>query len=76
MLSVAEAAAALGVSRNLVYGLCQRKKIRHERHGLGRGVIRIPEDAIQEYRASVTVKTGQEKPSASPPRPNLKYINL
>jgi excisionase family DNA binding protein len=53
--SVIEAAQVLGVSTGTVYGLCSRRRIRHERHGLGRGTIRIPEDAIEEYRRSVTV---------------------
>jgi hypothetical protein len=34
--------------------LRQRKMIRHERHGLGRGTIRIPQDALDEYRRGVT----------------------
>ena len=52
LLSVSEAAVELGVSENLVYGLCKRKKIRHERHGLGRGTIRIPQEALDEYLRS------------------------
>jgi excisionase family DNA binding protein len=57
LLSVREAADALGVSQNLIYALCAKKQIRHERHGLGRGTIRIPEDALEEYRRGVTVET-------------------
>src|SRR5687768_13376909 len=56
MLSVKQAAERLGISVALVYALCAQKRIRHERHGLGRGVIRIPEDAIEEYRRTVTVE--------------------
>jgi excisionase family DNA binding protein len=63
--SVAEAAKELGVSAGTVYALCAGKKIRHERIGLGRGTIRIPEDALEEYRRSVTVAAGRE--AASPP---------
>jgi excisionase family DNA binding protein len=55
VFSVCEAAEELGVSAGTVYGLCARRKIRHQRIGLGRGTIRIPEDAIEEYRSSVTV---------------------
>src|ERR1051325_4150173 len=55
LLTVKQAADALGISVALVYNLCQEKRIRHERHGLRRGVIRIPEEAIEEYRQSVTV---------------------
>ena len=32
------------------------QRIRHERHGMGRGTIRIPEDALDEYRQTVTVE--------------------
>jgi excisionase family DNA binding protein len=54
-LSVREAADRLGVSTALVYALCARKRIRHERHGLGRGTIKITEEALEEYRRTVTV---------------------
>ncbi len=37
MLTVKEAAGRLGVSASLVYNLCARNRIAHERHGLGRG---------------------------------------
>jgi excisionase family DNA binding protein len=72
--SVIEAAAELGVSPNLVYALCQRRKIRHERHGVGRGKIVIPEDALQEYRASVTVQVEEGEGTATPP-PRRKSPN-
>jgi excisionase family DNA binding protein len=44
MLSVKQAAEKLGVSAKLVYSLCAGGKIVHERHGLGRGTIRIAEE--------------------------------
>jgi excisionase family DNA binding protein len=50
MLSVKQAAERLGVSAKLVYALCARGKIAHERHGLGRGTIRITEEALEECR--------------------------
>jgi len=53
--TVKQAAIELGISTALVYALIARRKIRHERHGLGRGTIKIPEDAIEEYRRTVTV---------------------
>ena len=55
MLTVKQAAERLGISQALLYALCDQRRIRHERHGLRRGVIRIPEDALDEYRKSVTV---------------------
>ena len=70
--SVAAAAEELGISRALVYALCQRRKIRHERYGLGKGKIVIPADALAEYRQSVTVAPeGEEAPS---PRVSLRDI--
>jgi excisionase family DNA binding protein len=76
--SVSETAAELGVSMGTVYALCSRRLILHERIGLGRGTIRIPEDAIEEYRRSVTV--GAERATASKPppvpKPKLKHLSL
>ena len=64
MYTVKEAAERLGVSPSLVYGLCKEGKIRHERHGLGRGTIRIAPDALDEYR----------KAAAKPTAPSLVHI--
>ena len=76
MLSVRETAERLGISPALVYGLCARKRIRHERHGLGRGTIRIPEDALEEYRKGVTVGV-TEAASVPPPRTvKLRHLRL
>ncbi|HEX3147893.1 MAG TPA: helix-turn-helix domain-containing protein [Gemmataceae bacterium] len=50
MLTVKQVAERLGISISLVYGLCAAGKIRHERHGLGRGKIVIPAEALEEYR--------------------------
>lgn len=60
-MTVKEAATLLGISTALVYALVAARKIRHERHGLGRGAIRIPEDALEEYRRRHTIEaTGEE----------------
>jgi excisionase family DNA binding protein len=66
MFSVSEAAAELKVSDSLIYSLCKRRKLRHERHGLGKGVIRISEEALAEYRRECEVGTEVEEPAASP----------
>ncbi len=67
LLKVKEAAERLGVSQALVYMLVAARKIRHQRHGLRRGAIRIPEDALAEYQARCTVEaeanTNKEEPS-------------
>ena len=56
LLTVKQAAERLGISAATVYQLCSARRIRHERHGLGRGTIKIPEDALDEYRRSVTIE--------------------
>jgi excisionase family DNA binding protein len=58
MLTVKQASEQLGVSASLIYGLCAGGKLRHERFGLGRGTIRIPLDAIEEFRRRHTVIAG------------------
>jgi excisionase family DNA binding protein len=71
-LSVAEAAEMLAVSPATMYALCAHKRIRHERHGSGRGTIRIPTEALEEYRRSVTINAERE-PEKPPPVP-LRHI--
>ena len=68
LITVKEAARRLSLSRGLVYALVRAGQIRHERHGLRRGTIRIPEDAIADYRAIVTVRAGPERIQAPPRR--------
>jgi excisionase family DNA binding protein len=77
LLTVKQAAERLHLSASLVYALCASKRLRHERHGLGRGKILIPEDAIEEYRQSVTVATEQgadQPPPAPKPKVKLKHL--
>lgn len=75
-LTVKQAAELAGVSASLIYNLCAAKKIRHERHGMGRGRILIPEDALAEYCQRCTVEVA----AAVPPRPKkkvtLKHLHL
>jgi excisionase family DNA binding protein len=73
MFTVKTAAKELGISSSLVYGLCAAGKIRHERHGLGRGTIRIPREALDEYRKHSTV-SGADGVAA--PALKLKHLKL
>jgi excisionase family DNA binding protein len=75
LLTVREAADRLGVSAGLIYGLCARRQLRHERYGLGRGTIKIPEDAIDEFRRSVSVGGPDECPPARLPV-KLKHLTV
>ena len=73
-MNVKQAAEKLEISPALVYSLIAAGKLRYRRIGLGRGRLRIPEDAIGEYLARCTFGVEEEKPAASMPR--LKHIKL
>jgi len=60
LLSVRQVADELGVAPTTVYAMCHRKQILHTRVGSGRGTIRIPEEALAAYLASVTVAPAAE----------------
>jgi excisionase family DNA binding protein len=73
LLTIAEVAEALSLSESTVRGLCSSRKLRHERHGAGRGTIRIPPDALDQYRAAVTVSPAREEtPEPEPTRRRAK----
>lgn len=75
-MTVKQAAKELGISQSLVYGLLAAGKIRHERHGLGRGTIRIPQEALDEYRKLSTVSGTVGGPAEPPTRVKLSHIKL
>jgi excisionase family DNA binding protein len=64
VVTVRQAAAELMVSPALVYALVAAGEIEHERHGLGRGCIRISPEALQRYRES---RTHRRVPAADQP---------
>jgi excisionase family DNA binding protein len=70
LLSVKQAAKLLSGSKATVYHLCSSGALRHTRIGAPgrRGVIRIPQDAIDEYLKGREVSGGvrSEKSQESP----------
>jgi excisionase family DNA binding protein len=76
MLTVKQTAERLGISPALVYGLCRQKRLRHERHGLGRGRILVPEDAVEEYRRRCTVAAEVGPTPAPAPAVKLEHLRL
>jgi excisionase family DNA binding protein len=62
-LSVKQAAERIGISVSLTYALLEGRKIRHERHGLGRGRYVITAEAIEEYRKGREVGVGESPTS-------------
>ena len=78
LYSVKEAARRLMISPALMYALCSACRIRHERHGLGRGKILISESALEAYRSSRTVEVeGEPKPAPSTTAtPRFEHLKL
>ncbi len=74
MLTVKQVAEKLGVSPTTVYGLCQRRKLRHARVGLGRGAVRIDEKDLDDFLSGATV--GPERAQPSPPLERLKHLRV
>ena len=82
-MTVRQVAERLGVSQALVYALVSAGKIVHERHGLGRGTIRVSEEALEAYRRSRSVGMQAEEAKGLPPpvrpgrrEPRLKRLAL
>ena len=74
MLTVKQVAEKLGVSPTTVYGLCQRRKLRHLRVGLGRGAVRVDEKDLDEYLEGASV--GPERIQPAPPRQRFKHLRV
>lgn len=80
-LTVKQTADRLGVHPSLVYRLIAAHLIEHERIGIGRGVIRISEKAVEEYlrRVRHEASNGCEPVSAPVRRkanlPKLKHFS-
>lgn len=54
-LSVKEVSERLGVSRGCIYELVEQGLLAHLRIGVGRGTIRIPIEALEQYIAHAKV---------------------
>jgi excisionase family DNA binding protein len=75
-VTVIQAAQTLGISASLVYALCGRGMIRHERHGVRRGTIRITAEALEEYRHSCTVAGASLPQPEIKPKKNFQHLKL
>lgn len=80
-LTVKQAADRLGVNPSLVYRLIAARLIEYERIGMGRGVIRIREAAIEDYLSRVRSEVLVEPTAVSVPTPvtstrKLKHLNV
>src|SRR5262245_47985361 len=54
--TVKEVAEVLSISAQAVYQLCAKKKLRHLRLGIGRGTLRIPASALDEFVTQSTIQ--------------------
>ncbi len=75
-MTVAQAAKALEVSPALVYKLLKAGKLAHSRIGFGRGMIRIDESSLAEFRrgCEVGLASGDEGPVVKKVRGNRIVI--
>jgi excisionase family DNA binding protein len=69
MLTVKHAADRLNVSIKLIYALCASGRLEHVRYGLGRGTIRISEEALRRFQDDSKVE------NALKALPQLNHLN-
>jgi excisionase family DNA binding protein len=76
LYSVKQASELLNVATGTIYALCAAGKLRCSRVGLGRGVLRISDEAIQEYLKSreAGIQPVVVKPIAR--KLNLRHFSL
>ena len=58
-LTVKQVAERLAVAQTTVYLLCSESRIDHIRVGVGRGAIRISEEALDAFIKEATVRVGE-----------------
>lgn len=68
MMTVKEVAEILNVSSALVYSLIARGRIACERYGVGRGTIRVPRVALDEFRSMSRPAPARLPPPTNSPR--------
>src|SRR5262245_59379881 len=73
--TVRQVAGLLSISEQSVYQLCSQKKVRHLRLGIGRGTLRIPASALDEFIAQSTVRADAPAEPKAPPA-KLKHVKL
>lgn len=75
VFTVKQAAEKLGVASATIYSLCNCRRLKHQRIGLGRGVIRIRQEDLERYMNGATVEP--EEPTAPPPpRTKLQHLKI
>jgi excisionase family DNA binding protein len=75
VLTVKQVAERLGVSADTVYALCQARKLAHVRVGVGRGHIRVTEEALAASLSGAAVGE-EQKPRPRPAAPPVRLKHL
>ena len=75
MLKVKQVAERLNVSSSIVYALIDGGALKCNRIGLGRGTIRVSEDALREYLQR-NEQGGASIPLSPDGKPLLKHLTL
>lgn len=77
MLTVREVAGKLNVSQGCVYQLIAVGRLPHVRFGVGRGVIRVPEDDLAAF-VQASRREADDVAHVEPERPRvqLKHVTV
>ena len=76
MLTVAQVAERLNLSKQCVYALVEAGLLAVHRFGLGRGAIRISEEDFRAYRLSCRIEPEEVTEDPVARRKTLKHIDL
>jgi excisionase family DNA binding protein len=75
MLTVADVADRLNISKQVVYALVEAGDLPVHRFGLGRGTIRVSDEDLRSFVAASRVEKKTEEPRRAP-RLKLKHIRV
>ena len=76
MFSIKEAAKYLNVSPRTIRNLIDAGQLSHHRIGVGRGVIRISAEALQEHLAACEVDKRRQRNPRKRQRQPLRHLKL
>jgi excisionase family DNA binding protein len=76
LLTVAEVAGLLRISKSLVYGLVESGRLPASRLGKGRGAIRIKSTDVEVFVDESRVQSGEAARPRPRPKEKLRHIKL
>jgi excisionase family DNA binding protein len=75
LLTIKQVAERLAVSSATAYELCAQRKLAHLRLGVGRGTIRVDEQALDDFIKGTTVQPAEPAAPKAPPM-RLKHLKV